>query len=304
MNRPGLTRNHIIWIKTGLPQKEKTPHGVNQIKIKCCVQQIRLRGATALLFSFEGRFLPLLPPLQLNLLPLLLMRLIIIRSTAVLSYHRRLLSSLSRVTIGGTYFFFCTGSHRAQFLLERPAPGWWPLRSSWCHPHRGRAWVRAFCLSLFRLFLSPWLPAHSSVRVWPSLFTLSVRRRCTVGVEPDDETELQYMDREMFGWNRCIHPLMSVIQSCTDDPTIHLTCVWVFWTYGGLRDGWRSGADCPNAILASAFVKPGVVDGHHAPDLWKISEGPTTMHQEENSVALWVDEQDTLRDSEREGDVE
>lgn len=29
----------------------------------------------------------------------------------------------------------------------------------------------------------------------------------------------------------------------------------------------RSGADCPNAILVSASVKAGVVDGHHASGL-------------------------------------
>lgn len=80
----------------------------------------------------------------------------------------------------GTRSFFCRGSHR-RLLLDGPAPGWWPLRSSWCHPHRGQAWVRAF-LSLFSflLFLSPCLPAHSSVLVWSSFSFLSIRRRWPV----------------------------------------------------------------------------------------------------------------------------
>lgn len=39
------------------------------------------------------------------------------------------------------------------------------------------------------------------------------------------------------------------------------------WTLPSLSDTRRSGADCPNAILVSASVKAGVVDGHHAPGL-------------------------------------
>lgn len=69
-------------------------------------------------------------------------------------------------------------------------------------------------------------------------------------------------------------------------------------TYGWPRKGWRSGADCPNAILACAFVKPGVVDGHHAPDLWKSArEKPPLMGS--NPAALRVDEWKTLKDKQR-----
>lgn len=214
MNRPGLTRDHIIWIKTGLPQKEKTPHGANQIKIKCCVRQIRLGRVRALLFSFQGPppqhppVSTLLPPTQLNLLPLLLMRLIIIRSTAVLSYHLRLLSSLIRVTVGGPTSSFVQGHIAGSFWTGLP-PGGDPF------VHHGVTHTEdehelGLSPSLFSL-LPFSLPSRSFLCSSLTIpFLLVHPQALPWGVKPDDETELQQMDEVIFGWNRSIHPLMSV----------------------------------------------------------------------------------------------
>lgn len=84
----------------------------------------------------------------------------------------------------GTHFFFCTRSHR-RLLLDGPAPGWWPLRSSWCQRHRGRAWVRAFTLSLsFLFFLSPLrsrsFPDHLFIFVHPYTQTWSSPSNATM----------------------------------------------------------------------------------------------------------------------------
>lgn len=125
MNRAGLSKDHVVWIKTGSHRKRK--HLTERIreKIKCRVQQIRLGRVRALLFHFQPpppHIHLLLPPTQLNLLPLLLMRLIITRSAAALSYHLGLLSSLIRVTVGGPTSSFVQG-HVAGSLWTGLPPG-------------------------------------------------------------------------------------------------------------------------------------------------------------------------------------
>lgn len=125
MNRAGLTKDHIVWIKTRLPQKEKTPHPVNQIKTKCCIRQIRLGGVRA--FTAEvsggvggGSSLP--PPTQLNLLALLLIKLVIILHRCA-ELSSRAIVFFDPCDRWGTHFFFCARSHR-QLLRDGPAPGW------------------------------------------------------------------------------------------------------------------------------------------------------------------------------------
>lgn len=296
MNRLGLSRDHIIWIKTGLPQKEKTPHRANQIKIKCCIRQIRLGQVRALLFSFP----PLPHPPASDSVKF--------TTAAAHASHNNMLYCCAELSSQafvffdpcerwGTQFFFCTGS-RCRLLLDGPAPGWWPLRSSWCHPHRGRTWVRAFSLS-FLFCLSNCLPAHSSVRVWPSISFLSLHRHCPGGVKPNDETGFQKMDEAIFGWKHGT----SVNWSCIDDQAMHTwppKCVWVGGACWLPREGWRSEADCPNAILASAFLKPGVVDGHHAPDLWKSAgDRPPCTRTKTQRLCWWMSRGDWKTNSER-----
>lgn len=134
MNRPGLTRDHIIWIKTGLPQKERAPHRVNQIKIKCCIQQIRLGRVWTLLYRFQE------PPPSLCCLHPPASNSVKFTTTAAHASHNNTLYCCAKLSSQafvffdpcdrwGTHFFFCKGSPR-RLPLDGPAPGWWPLRSS------------------------------------------------------------------------------------------------------------------------------------------------------------------------------
>lgn len=125
MNRAGLTKGRAVWIKTGLPQKQKTPRPVNQIKTKCCIRQIRLGGVRAftaqVLGGWGGGSSSLLPPTQLNLPALLLARLIIIlHRCAELSSLP--LSSLICVTVGAPTSSFVRG-HIAGSFGTGPPPG-------------------------------------------------------------------------------------------------------------------------------------------------------------------------------------
>lgn len=90
----------------------------------------QIRASPSFTFSFSGFSPPPLPtrstllsPTQLNLLPLLLMRLIIMRSTAVLSYHLGLLSSLICVTVGGPAPSFVEGHIAGSFWTGLPPGG-------------------------------------------------------------------------------------------------------------------------------------------------------------------------------------
>lgn len=83
--------------------------------MKCCTQQLSFERVCITLYTFQepptfcSATSTLLPETHFNLLPLLLMHFIIIRSTAVLSYHLRPLSSLIHVTVGGPPFSFVEG---------------------------------------------------------------------------------------------------------------------------------------------------------------------------------------------------
>lgn len=198
----------------------------------------------------------------------------------------------------GTQFFFCTGS-RCRLLLDRPAPGWWPLRSSWCHPHRGRTWVRAFSLSLFSSVFQtafPLIPLFQSDHPFPSCPSTGT---APVGSNPMMKLGFRKMDEAIFGWKRGT----SGNWSCIDDQAMHTwptQCVWVCGTCWLPREGWRSEADCPNAILASAFLKPGVVDGHHAPDLWKSAgDRPPCSRTKTQRLCWWMSRGDWKTNSER-----
>lgn len=126
MNRPGLTKDHIIWIKTGSHRRENTSRSESD-KDKMLHTANQIRASPSFTFSFSGFSPPpsstLLSPTQLNLLPLLLMRLIIMRSTAVLSYHLRLLSSLICVTVGGPTPSFVEGHIAGSFWTGLPPGG-------------------------------------------------------------------------------------------------------------------------------------------------------------------------------------
>lgn len=136
------------------------------------------------------------------------MRLIIIRSTAVLSYHLRLLSSLIRVTVGGPTSSFVQGHIAGSFWTGLP-PGGDPF------VHHGVTHTEdehelGLSPSLFSL-LPFSLPSRSFLCSSLTIpFLLVHPQALPWGVKPDDETELQQMDEVIFGWNRSIHPLMSV----------------------------------------------------------------------------------------------
>lgn len=172
----------------------------------------QIRASQSFTFSFSGFFTPstLLPPTQLNLLPLLLMRLIIMRSTAALSYHLRLLSSLIRVTVGGPTSSFVQGHITGSFWMGLPPGGDPFVHHGVTHTedkHELELSPSLFSSSFLHAFpLIPLFHAdHPFLHVHPYMLT-----RCKLGVKHHYETELQQMEEVIFGWNRTIHSLMSV----------------------------------------------------------------------------------------------
>lgn len=96
------------------------------------------------------------------------MSLIIMRSTAALSYHLRLLSSLIRVTVGGPTSPF-VGGHIAGSLWTGLPPGGDPfVHHGVTHTENKHELELSLALSLSLFFLSLCLPAHYSVLLRPS----------------------------------------------------------------------------------------------------------------------------------------
>lgn len=163
-----------------------------------------------------------------------------------------------------TSFFFCRGS----FWTGLPLGGDPCVHHGVTHTEDKHE---------LELFLTPFflcLPAQSSVIFSPSFPSCPCRR--TNLMKARSQTPPRTWASASGGcdiWMETDQSLADVWNLKLNEQSsgIHLivqVCVSV-WTHQWPGEGWRSGADCPNAILASAFVKPGVVDGHHAPGLWK-----------------------------------
>lgn len=136
--------------------------------MKCCTQQLRFERVCITLYTFQepptfcSAASTHLPETHFNLLPLLLMHFIIIRSTAVLSYHLRPLSSLIHVTVGGPPFSFVEG-HIGGSLWTGLPPGGDPfVHHSVTHTEDEHELGLSPSLSFFSCILSPRLPAHFS----------------------------------------------------------------------------------------------------------------------------------------------
>lgn len=231
--------------------------------MKCCLQQFRFERVCFVLYTFQesptfsSATATLLPETQFNLLPLLLMHFIKIRSTAVLSYHLRPLSSLIHVTVGGPPLSFVEG-HIGGSLWTGLPPGGDPfVHHSVTHTEDEHELGLSPSLSFF--------PA-SFLLVFPLISLLEPNQLqdsalpCQHCVAKDLQ---QFVNSVTFGGNHGHQALMLLTLSELS------TCVCGCFELEEKRprDTWRSGADCPNAILVSATVKPGVVDGHHAPGL-------------------------------------
>lgn len=141
----------------------------------------QIRAGQSFSFSFAG------PPTSTrlhrtlwNLLLLLLMCLIIMCSTAVLSYHLRLLSSLIRVTVGGFTSSFVQG-HIAGSLWTGLPPGGDPFVHHGVTGTEDKHELKlsvSFLFFFFFLFAFPLIPvwwAHNPFRFFCSSSIMKVK---------------------------------------------------------------------------------------------------------------------------------
>lgn len=93
------------------------------------------------------------------------MCLMIMRSTAALSYHLRLLSSLIRVTVGGPTFSFVRGHIAGSFWTGLPPGGDPFVHHGVTHTEDKHELELSPSLFSLSFFLCACLPAHSSALV-------------------------------------------------------------------------------------------------------------------------------------------
>lgn len=188
----------------------------------------------------------LLPPTQWNLLPLLLMCLIIMCSTAVLSYHLRLLSSLIHVTVGGPTSSFVQGHIAGSFWTGLP-PGGDPFVHHGVTLTEDKHELELSPSFLSLLFFLPRLPAHSFALV-SFHFYPSICADLKLVSKNHHEPKLRLV---VFGWYGAGELKMNSLDCPSVTSKRSSSCTWLWWRVW-TNDGEKHGG--PELIVQTQFL--------------------------------------------------